>query len=60
MQQTPMPSGSATAIPARFREQREQVLRIMARWEASLRTVSASFPINQDQRVAHLSREAAR
>ena len=60
MQQTPLPSGSATAIPARFGEQRERVLRIMARWEASLRTASASFPISQDQRFAPLSVRATR
>jgi hypothetical protein len=40
MQPTPDATGSKTAIPPRFRVQRERVLRILARWELSTRFVS--------------------
>jgi hypothetical protein len=35
-----MPSGGGTAIPERFGPERERVLRILARWEASTRAAA--------------------
>lgn len=43
MQLTPSSSGPRTAIPPRFRLQRERVLRILARWERSTRFAANSY-----------------
>ena len=40
MQPTPDAASPKTAIPPRFRVQRERVLRILARWELSTRFIS--------------------
>lgn len=37
MAPTRVPPSPTTAIPARYREERERVLRILGRWEAALR-----------------------
>lgn len=48
MPQMSLPLRTATAIPARFTSQRERVLRILARWEASIRQASLSISPSRD------------
>ncbi|HSB54855.1 MAG TPA: hypothetical protein VLD58_10885 [Gemmatimonadales bacterium] len=38
MQPVPTPTAIRTAIPPRYERQRERVLRILTRWQASLAT----------------------
>jgi hypothetical protein len=45
MRPTPGHTGPNTAIPPRFRPQRERVLGILARWERSTRLASAGSVI---------------
>ncbi len=60
MQQAPPPPRSATAIPTRFGEQRERVLRILARWEASIRPPSLALPGDRPHRFSELGAGSAR